>query len=147
MPERAEAFRRTGIELVDSLWALLPQVDILSVHVPSSAETRHLIDGVSLARMRPGSFLINIGRRGLIEDTALLDALRSGQLAGFASDVDASAGGGEFQRELMRYDNVVVTPYIGAMSEEAQTRIGSRVVRIIDDWFCPTHSSESNRGE
>src|SRR5690606_7612815 len=66
---------------------LLPQVDVLSLHCPLTEQTRNLIGARELAQLKPGALLINTARGGLVDEQALADALRSGQLGGAASDV------------------------------------------------------------
>ena len=83
-PERAAAL---DVELVPSLEALLPRAQIVSLHSPATPETRHMINAETLRLMPNGSYLINVARGALIDEAALLDALRSGHLAGAALDV------------------------------------------------------------
>jgi D-3-phosphoglycerate dehydrogenase len=83
-PARAAAL---GVELVGSLGEVLSAADVVSLHCPSMPETYRLINAEALALMRPGSFLVNVARGALIDEAALLDALRSGHLAGAGLDV------------------------------------------------------------
>jgi D-3-phosphoglycerate dehydrogenase len=96
-----------------SLPALLSAADIVSLHVPLHTGSRHLIDREALRQMKPTAVLINTSRGGLVEEAALVDALRSGQLAGAALDV--------LEREppaadnpLLQLDHVLITPHIAA---------------------------------
>lgn len=102
------------------LEALLAQSDFLSLHVPLTPETRHLITGQNLAYMKRGVRLICTARGGLIDETALLGALESGQVAGAALDVYAKEPPG--LNALVNHPNVVATPHIGAQTREAQRR-------------------------
>jgi glyoxylate reductase len=118
--ERARAF---GMEVIgtrsgESSEQLLATSDIVSLHLPLSRETRHLIDAAALARMKRGTYLINTSRGALVDENALCDALESGQLRGAALDV--------YEREpivnprLLAMKNVVVVPHIGSATEEAR---------------------------
>jgi D-3-phosphoglycerate dehydrogenase len=106
------------IELMPSLDALLDIADIVSVHVPLTAATRHTIDAEAISMMRPGAVLINTSRGALVDEAALMDALRDGRLAGAGLDVlteeppSASFRG----RDLA---NLVVTPHVAFASTEA----------------------------
>jgi D-3-phosphoglycerate dehydrogenase / 2-oxoglutarate reductase len=98
--------------------ALLANADYVSLHCPLTEKTRHLIDAARLAAMKRGARLINCARGGLVDEAALVDALKSGHLAGAAFDVyekEPPAGS-----PLLALDNVVLTPHLGASTEEAQ---------------------------
>jgi lactate dehydrogenase-like 2-hydroxyacid dehydrogenase len=94
--------------------ALLAESDILSLHVPYGPATHHLIGGPELAMMKPGAILINAARGGVVDDAALVAALKSGRLAGAGLDV--------FENEpalnpaLVEMKNVVLTPHIASSS-------------------------------
>jgi phosphoglycerate dehydrogenase-like enzyme len=101
-----------------ALDALLERADIVTLHLPLTPETRHLMNRERFARMRPGAYLVNTARGGLIDERALIDALQSGRLAGAALDVFESepvAAG----HPLARFDNVVLTPHISAGTRDA----------------------------
>jgi glyoxylate reductase len=97
---------------------LLAQSDVLSLHAPSTPETRHVIDGSALARLRPGAILVNTARGSLVDEVALVDALRTSKLAAAGLDV--------FEREpelapgLTDLDNVVLLPHLGSATAEAR---------------------------
>jgi glyoxylate/hydroxypyruvate/2-ketogluconate reductase len=98
-----------------SLEELLPQADILTIHVPYAQSTHHLIGAREFSKMKPGAILIHASRGGVVDDAALLEALRSGRLAGAGLDV--------FENEpalnpgFLGLKNVVLTPHIASSSE------------------------------
>lgn len=118
-PERASA---SGVELVPSLDELLPRAQVVSLHCPATPETHHLMNARTLNLMPRGSYLVNAARGALIDETALLDALRSGHLAGAALDV--------FDPEppmtghpLFTLPNVICTPHIGSYTSAGFLRM------------------------
>ena len=120
---------RTGVTPL-SLDALLAESDAVSLHVPLVPATRHLIDARRLAAMRPGAVLINSARGGVVDEAALAQALREGHLAGAALDV--------FEREplpagsvLADVPNLVLTPHIGGVTREANTRVSMYIAEHV----------------
>ena len=116
-----------GCEMVD-LDTLLGNADIISLHLPATADTRHLIDERALSRMKPGSWLINVSRGSLVDESALVAALRSGHMGGAALDV--------FEEEpvaadnpLLSLDNVIVGAHNGSNTEQAVARTTELAVR------------------
>jgi lactate dehydrogenase-like 2-hydroxyacid dehydrogenase len=117
---RARAFGMEilGVRRGDDVSVLLEQSDVVSLHVPLSRETHHLIDAKALAKMKSGAYLINTSRGALVDENALCDALESGHLRGAGLDVY------EFEPEvnprLLAMKNVVILPHIGSATEEAR---------------------------
>ena len=97
---------------------LLATADVISLHCPSTPETRHLLDAAAFAQMKDGAMLVNTARGAVVDHEALVDALRSGKLAGAGLDVFPEEP--RIPAELLAMDNVVCTPHIG--SNTAQTR-------------------------
>ncbi len=130
--EREARFGAQGIELL-SMGDVLEQSDFVSVHVPLGPATRGLIGRVELARMKPGAFLVNIARGGVVDEAALLEALTAGERPAAAGlDVHVAEGPGRIS-PLASLPNVIVTPHIGATTVDAQREIGVEIVRIIED--------------
>ena len=113
-----------------SLEALLQSADVVSLHVPETAETINMIGTPQLGAMKPGSHLINASRGTVVDLDALADALASGHLLGAAIDVfpvEPQGNDSVFRSPLTRFDNVILTPHIGGSTSEAQVNIGKEV--------------------
>lgn len=117
----AKAIKELGVELV-SLEAMLPQVDVLSLHVPLTAETRHLIGAPELRRMRQNAVVINTSRGAVIEGPALLTALRDEVIGGAGLDVFEVEPLADTD-ELTKLHNVVLAGHISSFTQEAMTRM------------------------
>ena len=100
---------------------ILAESDILSLHVPLTPETEEMIDGVALARMKPGAILINTARGGLVDEEALIGALQSGQLRAAGLDVFAEEPV-DPGNPLLHLDNVVLTPHIAWLTMDTIDR-------------------------
>jgi len=124
----AEAIRERGAEPV-SLTGLYHQSDFISLHIPLAPDTRNMIDGQAIGHMKRGARLICAARGGVIDETALLAALESGQMAGAALDVFASEPPG--LTALVAHPNVIATPHIGAQTAEAQERAATDIATEI----------------
>jgi D-3-phosphoglycerate dehydrogenase len=126
----SEAAAARGIELVE-VGELLRRADVLTVHVPLLAETRGMIGADQLHLMKPGAFVINVARGGVIDEAALAEALRDGRVAGAAIDVYEH----EPPRDspLLDAPNTVLTPHLGASTREAQTKAGVEVAEQVLD--------------
>jgi D-3-phosphoglycerate dehydrogenase / 2-oxoglutarate reductase len=120
-----------------TLDALLSEADFVTCHVPELPETINMIGESQFAKMKKGSYLINASRGSVIDIPALVEAMRSGKLAGAALDVYPSepAGNGDFfqndlnpwAEDLRSLKNLILTPHIGGSTEEAQSAIGVEV--------------------
>ena len=116
-----ERFRELGVDRADEPGDLYALADFISIHLPLTAETRGAIDAAAMAKMKPGVRLVNAARGELLDEDALLEALRSGHVAGAALDVYSQE---PYSGPLLELDNVVVTPHLAASTEEAQDRAG-----------------------
>jgi D-3-phosphoglycerate dehydrogenase len=116
-----ERFRELGVERADSLESVLGQSDFLTLHLALSDETRRLLGPDAFAHMRDGIRIVNAARGELIDEDALVEALRSGKVAAAALDVFSEE---PYSGPLLELDNVVVTPHLAASTEEAQDRAG-----------------------
>jgi len=113
---------------------LMAEADLVSLHVPLTRETHHLIDSRALAMAKPGLRLINVARGGIVDETALRSALRDGQVAGAALDVFEQEPPGE--NPLLSLPQVITTPHLGASTEEAQISVAleitDQVIAVLD---------------
>ncbi|MCK4323567.1 MAG: phosphoglycerate dehydrogenase [Armatimonadetes bacterium] len=114
-----------------SLEELLQQADFVTIHTALTDETRGMIGAEQLALMKPQAIIINCARGGIISETALYEALTSGEIAGAALDVFED--GSSPNPELVALDNVVVTPHLGASTSEAQVSVAVDAARQVVD--------------
>jgi D-3-phosphoglycerate dehydrogenase len=116
-----ERFRELGAERAATPEDVLGEADFLTLHLPLSEETRGFLGADAFARMRDGVRIVNAARGELVDENALVEALRSGKVAGAALDVFPSE---PYSGPLLELENVVVTPHLAASTEEAQDRAG-----------------------
>ncbi|HYH27287.1 MAG TPA: phosphoglycerate dehydrogenase, partial [Actinomycetota bacterium] len=124
-----ERARQLGVEVVPDLAPLLVQADFVTVHLPKTPETVGLIGDRELAMMRDGARIVNTARGGIVDETALVEAVRAGKLGGVALDVFAEEPPNE--HPLFGFPNVVVTPHLGASTTEAQDKAGTAVAEMV----------------
>lgn len=123
-----ELAREVGAEEAASLDEVLSRADVISLHVPLTPETRHLINAARLARMKPGAILINTARGGLVDEAALLAALESGQLRGAGIDVfDTEPPPAD--HPLLSRPDVIATPHVAAATTAAKVRLWEGAIR------------------
>lgn len=120
-----------GIRLADC-HEVLAQADFVSIHVPLQDSTRNMIDSQALALMKPGAYLVNMSRGGVVDENALYKALVSGKLAGAALDVHQHEGEGHIS-PLASLDNVILTPHLGANTIDSQREIGSIIISAVNE--------------
>lgn len=130
----ANAAQALKVDIV-SLGSLLETADILSLHVPLTSGTRHLLSGETLALMKPGAYVVNTARGGLIDEQALLLALNSGRLAGAALDVFEVEPPGTDQ-PLLHHPRVIVTPHIAWYSERAAIEMRRKAAEEAKRFLC-----------
>jgi D-3-phosphoglycerate dehydrogenase len=115
---------RIGVHAASSLEELLRRSELVTLHVPYTAETHHLINSANIRLLPKGSYLVNTSRAWIVEGRALLEALNSGVLEGAAVDVHYhEPPREEWEWELIRHPRVIATPHIGAQTREAGERI------------------------
>ncbi|MCR5084674.1 MAG: phosphoglycerate dehydrogenase [Succinivibrionaceae bacterium] len=115
---------------VETLQELFARADIVTLHVPETPETKGMIGAGEFAAMRDHVFFLNASRGSVVDVDALGAALESGKVAGAALDVhpvEPKSNDDEFVSPLRKFDNVILTPHIGAATEEAQRNIGIEV--------------------
>ena len=114
-----------GVEYRE-LYNLLREADVVSVHVPATPQTRHLIDRAALAQMKKSAVLINTARGSVVDEKALAEALERGQIRGAGLDVFEEEP--KIHETLVRLENVVLTPHIGTTTLEARLAMTRRAV-------------------
>jgi lactate dehydrogenase-like 2-hydroxyacid dehydrogenase len=132
-PPPPEVAKALGAEQRGTIEEVLSQSDFVSLHCPATPETRHLMNGVRLAKMKPSAYLINTARGDVVDEAALVEALRKGWIAGAGLDV--------FEREpqvapaLVAMDNVVLLPHLGSATEETRVAMGMRALENLKLYF------------
>lgn len=124
-PERA---REINVELVD-LESLIKNSDIITVHVPLTEQTKDIISTDEFEMMKPDAFIVNCARGGIINEAALYKAAKSGRIAGAALDVFENEP--PLDSPLLELDSIIVTPHLGASTEEAQVNVAREVARHV----------------
>lgn len=126
----ADRYRELGAEKAENPGEVYAKADFVTIHLPVTPETRGFLNAEAFAQMRDGVRVINCARGELVDDAALKDALDSGKVAGAALDVFPSEPITDYPL-FDGYDNVVVTPHLGASTTEAQDRAGSQTAEQI----------------
>lgn len=123
--------KETDAQYAQSLDVLLPNVDIVSIHVPLTEKTHHIIGKEELGAMKKTAYLINTARGPVIDERALVKALQEGTIAGAALDVFENEP--ELTPGLTSLDNVILTPHLGSASREAREQMGELAAQSITD--------------
>jgi (S)-sulfolactate dehydrogenase len=129
VPASSPAWREDGAQRRE-LDALLAEADVVTLHVPLVAATRHLIDAARLAQMKPGAILINTARGGVVDEAAVAAALKSGRLGGAALDVfeqEPLAAGSP----LAGCPNLLLTPHIAGVTAESNARVSTLIAENV----------------
>jgi len=129
-PEDLKGFNATQCQSAEEVFA---NADFVSLHCPGGKETYHLIGAEAFAAMKPGAFLINTARGDVVEEAALVTALKSGQIAGAGLDVYEKEP--SISDALLEMENVVLLPHLGSATTETRVAMGMRVVENIEAFF------------
>jgi lactate dehydrogenase-like 2-hydroxyacid dehydrogenase len=129
-PAEAEVAAELAAEFCPELTELLGRSDFVSLHIPGGAETNNLIDAAAIAQMKPGSYLINTARGGVVDHDALAEALASGHLAGAGLDVYPHEP--QVPQALLALENVVLLPHLGSANAETRTAMGMRALANVE---------------
>jgi len=123
-------------EDVVSLEELLAQADYISLHLPHTETTHHLLGAAQFALMKDGVRIVDAARGGVLDEAALYAALLSGKVAAAALDVySEEPPQSELLRKLVELPQVVATPHIGASTKEAQARIGDEIIKLVQEYL------------
>lgn len=124
----AEVVTPLGIEFV-SLEEIWKRSDYITIHVPLLPQTKHMINGQTLAKCKKGVMIINVARGGTVDEKALLEALNSRQVHAAALDVFEEEP--PVNEELLRHQYLIPTPHLGASTKDGQRRVGEEIVEEI----------------
>ncbi|UCF92223.1 MAG: hydroxyacid dehydrogenase [Desulfobacterales bacterium] len=133
LSEAKKAECRTWVTIV-GLEDLLSKADVISIHVPLTDETRHLLDAPEISLMKPEAILINTSRGGVVNETALIHALQNNQIAGAGLDVFSQEPVAA-DNPLLKLDNVILTPHTAALTRECVIRMATEAARCVIDVF------------
>lgn len=131
-----ERVAKLGIKKVNSIEEVMKLSDFITIHLPKSEETIGIIGEKELSMAKRNLRIVNCARGGLVDEKALCKALEEGWIAGAALDVFVNepkegAKGGNFESPLLKYENVVVTPHLGASTVEAQNNVGTAIANQV----------------
>ncbi len=132
-PPGGDVAEHLGATACASIEEVLERSDFVSLHTPGGADTYHLMNAERLARMKPGSFLINSSRGDVIDEAALVAALKNGPLAG--AGLDVYEGEPKVSPELAKMENVVLLPHLGSATTETRVAMGMKVVENAEAFF------------
>lgn len=135
-----EKFRKNGVIKCETLDELLVQSDLITIHTPKTEETYGMIGERELSICKDGVRIVNAARGGLVNEKALYDAIKSGKVAGAAIDVldpepgyDKKPEEQTYTNPLLELDKVVITPHLGASTQEANFNVGTAIAQLVAD--------------
>jgi lactate dehydrogenase-like 2-hydroxyacid dehydrogenase len=132
-PPSAEDVRALGAQACATIEDVLERADFVSLHTPGGAATRHLMNAARLARMKPGAYLVNTSRGDVIDEAALVRALKDGTIAGAGLDVYEAEP--RVSPELIAMENVVLLPHLGSATTETRVAMGMKVLENAQAFF------------
>ncbi len=122
----------THIDRAESIDELLGTADVISLHVPLTDGTRNLLNAEALSKVKQGSLLINTARGGIVDEAALVEAMKSGRVGGAALDVFADEPvGEETGRKFAGISNLLLTPHIAGVTEQSNGRVSSMIAEVV----------------
>jgi D-3-phosphoglycerate dehydrogenase / 2-oxoglutarate reductase len=135
-----DKFTRIGVEKCETLEELLRRADLITIHTPKTPETIGMVGEEQLKLCKQGVRLVNAARGGLFNEKALYNAIKSGKVAGAGIDVldpepsyDKKPEEQNYQNPLLELDNVIITPHLGASTEEANYNVGTAITKIVGE--------------
>jgi D-3-phosphoglycerate dehydrogenase / 2-oxoglutarate reductase len=135
-----DKFKRNGVEKCQTLDELLRQADLITIHTPKTAETYGMVGEEQLKICKKGVKIVNAARGGLINEKALYEAIKSGQVSGAGIDVldpepgyDKAPQDQTYKNPLLELDKVIITPHLGASTEEANYNVGTAITKLVAD--------------
>ena len=135
-----EKFNQMGVKRCATLEELLKQADLITLHTPKTPETYGIIGEKELAMCKDGVRIVNAARGGLVNEKALYDALKSGKVAAAALDVldpepnyNKKPEDQDYENPLLELDNCIVTPHLGASTDEANFNVGTAVTKLVGE--------------
>lgn len=133
-----EKFKKFGVEKCETLDELLEQSDLITLHTPKTTETYGILGDKELKKCKHGVRIVNAARGGLVNEKALYNALKEGHVAGAGLDVldpepnyERKPEEQDYKNALLEFDNVIVTPHLGASTEEANFNVGTAVTSLV----------------
>lgn len=129
-----EDMKKSNIEKVEKLDDLMAKSDYISLHIPHTEKTHHIVNSEMISKMKKNSYIINCARGGTVDEKSLYNAIKDGEIAGAALDVFESEP--PKSNPLFELDNVILTPHVGANTKEGQIKAGTvcakQILMVLD---------------